>query len=133
MAVRVINSSDSPRFMSSEVLLCNAEPVQVIDDDETIQSCQNRVYDDPTATAPKKIDDDNRSCQEHIKEFIESLSTELSESELKLATEFVINHADLFSKSKFDLGRTKLKQHHIDTGNNRPFKQALRRHPIAHQ
>ena len=38
----------------------------------------------------------------------------------------------VFSTSEFDLGRTKLVQHKIDTGTNRPFKQQLRRHPMAY-
>jgi len=36
-----------------------------------------------------------------------------------------------FSKSEFDIGRTELVQHRIDTGNNKPFRQPLRRHPFA--
>ena len=38
----------------------------------------------------------------------------------------------VFSTSEFDLGRTNLVKHTIDTENNRPFKQALRRHPMAY-
>ena len=38
----------------------------------------------------------------------------------------------MFSTSEFDLGRTNLVKHTIDTGANRPFKQALRRHPMAY-
>jgi len=30
------------------------------------------------------------------------------------------------------MGRTSLVEHHIDTGDNRPIRQGLRRHPIAH-
>jgi len=37
-----------------------------------------------------------------------------------------------FSKSKFDLGRTKLIQHRIDTGSHRPIKEPLRRQPKAY-
>ena len=38
----------------------------------------------------------------------------------------------MFSKSEFDLGRTKLVRHVINTGDHQPFKQELRRQPIAH-
>ena len=38
----------------------------------------------------------------------------------------------VFSTPEFDLGRTKLVQHRIETGTNRPFKQQLRRHPMAY-
>jgi hypothetical protein len=48
-----------------------------------------------------------------------------------MAIDFIRSHSSAFSTSDFDLGRTTLVQHKIDTGDNRPFKQALRRHPIA--
>jgi len=37
-----------------------------------------------------------------------------------------------FSRSEYDLGLTDLMEHSIDTGNNKPVKQALRRHPVAY-
>ena len=38
---------------------------------------------------------------------------------------------DIFSYSEFDLGQTGITEHHIDTGNNRPFRQPLRPQPRA--
>lgn len=38
----------------------------------------------------------------------------------------------MFSKGTHDMGRTKLVEHSIDTGQNRPIRQPLRRHPYAH-
>ena len=38
----------------------------------------------------------------------------------------------MFSRGTFDMGRTTLVEHSIDTGQNRPIRQALRRHPRAH-
>ena len=38
-------------------------------------------------------------------------------------------YSDVFS---YDLGRTDVVQHEIDTEGNRPFRQALRPHPRAH-
>lgn len=39
----------------------------------------------------------------------------------------LIKHQDVFAKSKFDLGRTNIVQHEINTGNHPPIKQAPRR------
>jgi len=39
---------------------------------------------------------------------------------------------DVFSYSEFDLGRTNIVEHEIDTGTHRPFRQALRPQPRAH-
>ena len=42
------------------------------------------------------------------------------------------SYTDCFSVHEFDLGRTEVVTHRIDTGNHRPVKQLLRRHPPAH-
>lgn len=42
------------------------------------------------------------------------------------------SYQDVFSYSEFDLGCTSLAQHDIDTGESRPFKQALRPQPRVH-
>jgi len=39
--------------------------------------------------------------------------------------------SDVFSQSEYDLGDTDIALHRIDTGEYRPFKQPLRRHPYA--
>ena len=38
----------------------------------------------------------------------------------------------MLSKSEFDLGRTTLVKHKIDTGDNKPVRQALRRQPLQY-
>ena len=50
----------------------------------------------------------------------------------KQVEELLQEYKGVFSTSEFDLGRTNLVKHTIDTGTNRPFKQALRRHPMAY-
>ena len=35
-------------------------------------------------------------------------------------------------KNQYDMGRTTLIEHSIDTGDNRPIRQGLRRHPMVH-
>ena len=44
----------------------------------------------------------------------------------------LVRNQDVFSHSDYDLGRTGLVKHRIDTGEARPFKQQLRRHPMSH-
>jgi len=45
--------------------------------------------------------------------------------------QLVCEYADIFSHD-FDLGHCDIFPHRIDTGNAHPFKEQLRRHPIAH-
>jgi hypothetical protein len=65
----------------------------------------------------------------HVQSIINSLPESLSTEQRHRAEEFVLKNADVFSASEFDLGRVDLIKHEIDTGDHRPFKQQLRRHP----
>ena len=74
----------------------------------------------------------SRQLPDHVKPLYETLSADLTDVERSRATRFINDNATVFSKSEFDIGRTDLVQHRIDTGQHRPFRQALRRHPVAH-
>src|SRR6266568_2166287 len=56
------------------------------------------------------------------------LTSEQKEVAIKLAKEF----SDIFSKHEYDLGRTDLVEHVIETGNDKPICQRLRKHPQAY-
>ena len=70
---------------------------------------------------------------DHLQGVIDGFSPNFTAAEKAAAEAFVREYRDLFSTSEFDIGRTNLIQHTIDTGDSRPFKQQLRRHPWAHQ
>jgi len=46
---------------------------------------------------------------------------------------FIEKWAHVFSNGEFDVGRTNLIPHRINTGNHKPFRQPLRRHPCVHE
>ena len=69
---------------------------------------------------------------EHVQPVIDSLPDSLTGQQRQVAVDLIKRNADVFSKSKFGLGRTKLVQHRIDTGTSKPFKEPLRRHPKAY-
>ena len=46
--------------------------------------------------------------------------------------EILRDNVSVFSQHKYDLGRTNIIQHYIDTENSRPVRQSLRRFPPAH-
>ena len=56
----------------------------------------------------------------------------MTQDQKHVAKDLVENYFDVFSTSEFDVGKTYLMVHEIDTGNNPPFKHQLRRHPKAH-
>ena len=85
--------------------------------DEDVRHTTEDSPDDPT---------------EHVRCMIDSLPADLPTQQRSKAEKLIWDNSDLFSKSEFDIGRTSVSKHHIDTGANRPFKQPLRRHPLAH-
>jgi len=62
---------------------------------------------------------------EHVQPFIDSLPNSLTGQQRQIAVDLIKRNADVFSKSKFDLGHTKLVQHQIDTWSREPFKELL--------
>ena len=56
----------------------------------------------------------------------------MTEAEKDKVDELLRDYDDIFSKSTYDMGRTHLVEHSIDTGDHRPIRQPLRRHPMAH-
>ena len=68
----------------------------------------------------------------HDGSLIDALPDDLTEALRDQTVDFIRRHGSLFSSSEFDIGRTPMVQHRIDTGTNRPFRQQLRRHPLAY-
>ena len=68
----------------------------------------------------------------HIQVVIESLPPELDLDQRTAAKKYIRDRDGILSKSDYDIGRTNLVQHVIDTGMHRPLKQPLRRYPLVH-
>jgi hypothetical protein len=63
---------------------------------------------------------------------INTLPSDLTDEERESAIHLLYEYQDVFSKSEYDLGRTSVIEHRIDTGDARPIRQALRRHPQSY-
>ena len=64
--------------------------------------------------------------------FMENLPGDLLDNQRQQVQELLTRYDDVFSRGAYDMGRTSLVEHAIDTGSQRPIRQGLRRHPIAH-
>jgi len=64
----------------------------------------------------------------HIKCLLDGLPDDLTAEQRAYATAFIQSRANVFSYSEYDIGRTKIIPHCIDTGNNTPHFEQLRRH-----
>jgi len=60
---------------------------------------------------------------------VDSLPSELSVEERLEAVELLHQYQDVFSRHEYDLGRTTLIEHKIDTSDAGPIKLGLRRQP----
>jgi len=69
------------------------------------------------------------TTHEHIQSVVETLPTELSVEERLEVVKLLHQYQDVFSRHEYDLGRTTLIEHKIDTSDARPIKQGLRRQP----
>jgi hypothetical protein len=117
IAVRAINTTSEPRLIKKDTCLGVLNPVITFDDTD------NNATDIPTC---------NQSVEPASQCLINALPSELSEQQRKQATDLVRSYEDVFSQGEYDIGRTHLVEHGIDTGDHRPIRQPLRRHPISH-
>ena len=81
---------------------------------------------------PEVSEGSRRLGEEARQAILENLPEYLSEEQHQQVVDMLDRFGDVFSENKFDMGRTHLVEHTIDTGEHRPIRQGLRRHPRAH-
>jgi predicted aspartyl protease/transposase InsO family protein len=68
-----------------------------------------------------------------LEELVSRIDPSVPESSARDLRELIGRYRDAFSTGSTDLGRTDLVVHSIDTNGAQPFRQPLRRHPIAYR
>jgi len=63
---------------------------------------------------------------------LQKLPPDVTPNQRDRMVDFLEEFDDMFSRGTYDMGRTNLVVHTIDTGDHRPIRQPLRRHPRAH-
>jgi len=77
--------------------------------------------DNPTADDPYS----------HIQCLLNGLPDDLTAEQCTRATAFIQSRSNVFSRSEYDIGWMWIIPYHIDTGDNIPHFQQLRRHPTT--
>ena len=116
--VRVLNPTEADVIVHKGTEVTELQPVALMEKRQPSQQSQQK----PTSTEEEIIED-------MVSRVDKSVSTA---TKLKLKS-LLRRHASVFSKSEWDLGRTDLVTHSIDTEGHPPFRQPLRRYPPAHQ
>jgi len=127
-AIRVVNVGDRACELSAGQFVGNAMPVEVTDGRSEATTTSEHSQQVPSSSVTNR----NNSVPEHVVCLLDNLPSDMSDSDKEEVKSFVCANADVFSKSEYDIGRTHLVRHQIDTGNHPPIKQPLRRHPMAY-
>ena len=83
------------------------------------------------AELPVQHDVSDVNIPEHVKGLYNKHKNDMSDDDKRLYKGLLIEYGDVFAKSKTDLGRATDIKHHIDTGDERPFKHKPRRLPMG--
>ena len=110
----VVNITEAPTVLKSGTWLGNLYPVTIVSDEKGATEAEVRLGPEARQTV------------------VDNLPEELTLEQFRRVIDLLDTYGDVFSENKFDMGRTKLVVHTIDTGGNRPICQSLRRHPHAH-
>jgi len=118
LRVRMVNTSPQPRLVRGGTCINHSESVQTLTDD--------------TSSIPVMSDVIASTGRDELDDLKDSLPVELNSSQRNQACSLLDTYRDVFSMNEYDIGKTDLVHHRIETGNHRPIRQPLRRHPIAH-
>lgn len=158
MAVRIANTTDKPVMLASDSFLGRVVPVEVVSDQERDRNVSMKQLKPTPRNEPgsniirmrnayktrvvKETTERNLQHAQNVTmstpvqddvqaKLMAGLPEGLTASERAKVEQLIMNYDDVFSRGPFDMGRTTLVEQTIDTGNHRPIRQALRRHPIA--
>ena len=115
LPVRVMNTTHAPVMISKGTTISELQPIEPVIARSAAEETRS------TAMSAQVIED--------MMSHVDSSIPEGTRAELRCVLE---EYSDVFSKDEWDLGRTSLVTHSIDTGDNRPIRQQMRRYPPAH-
>ena len=125
LKVRMINTTSNTQRLLSGTCIGALSPVVVVDDETG--DCDSTLSDTRGARNDTAPGDANVT-----QPLVDKLPEDLTAEQRQQVTDLLQEYDGIFSKSQYDMGRTTLIEHSIDTGDNRPIRQGLRRHPMAH-
>ena len=96
-----------------------------VEEAEVLEPC-------PAKPDPASVCETPVKNEDVIQSLITNLPSELTEEQRGAVRQLLQENEAIFSKGEYDIGRTHLVEYRIDTGDHRPFRQPLRRHPFKH-
>jgi len=120
LKVCVANTTNRPQMLAAGTLLGRPVVVSTMEDERpTLKTAtQDAVNAEPVSAITEPV--------------MSKLPPEVTAEQRQQVEDLLREYSDTFSTGTFDMGRTTLVEHTIDTGTQKPMRQALRRHPQAH-
>ena len=115
--LRVMNINNEDIILPEGMALCPLQEVEAV--------AENKVDSDEQLKRAKVT-------TEQIKQLISNIHPEVPVEHVARMEKLLFDYADILSRDEFDMGLTDLVQHDIDTQQERPVRQALRRTPMVH-
>ena len=122
--VRVANLSDVPRKIYGNTFIATGQSVanDVLIEPDDFKEASGKI---------SMIQNGEESIPEYMQTLFETSTSNVSEDQKRQVKDLLLKNASIFSSSKNDVGRTKLIQHRIFTGDAAPVKMRPRRLPLA--
>ena len=87
------------------------------------------VIDPRSNSSDDEVHENSAEISEVVEKIMNDLPAELTECQRCDVFQLLHEYESIFSKGKYDIGRTPLVEYRIDTGSHQPIRQPLRRHP----
>jgi len=128
--VQVMNVQSQPTVIKAGTTISDLEPVDVFGS----SSSEPDSFKEREETVLKTVDHGGKRTHapQFVQDLLDGVDDATPESAVLNLKKLLLRYQQTFSKSEYDLGRTNVVTHHIDTGSARPVRQQLRRYPPAH-
>lgn len=122
--VNILNHSDRPVKLQGHTTVGICRNVHKVEQDRAKQTVS--IKEDPS-----QAHNNEETLPNYLLELLQRSSIHLDEEQKDALFQLIMEYIDVFSSSPDDLGCTNIIKHKIDTGNERPVRQPLRRQPLA--
>ncbi|PIK45092.1 hypothetical protein BSL78_18045 [Apostichopus japonicus] len=120
--LRLMNVTDQPVTLYEGTSVGQCQPVELVDSIAS-ERAKCRTVTKGERSGARGI----TALGEHLEILAEKSCIDLSKEEADRVRQLLADNANVFARSKEDLGRTDLVKHEIDTGTAKPIRQAPRR------
>ena len=110
--IKILNISDQEHVLQKNNIAAQLEPIEI----DMIEECHN------INAVNCSVQRETIQWPEHIKTIFDNNINELAENQKGSFKNLLLKFQDSFSKSSTDIGRTKMIEHTIDTGQALPVK-----------